>query len=58
VNPYTADYEVNDSLNSSLQTFTHDFSTTIADVNAGIAFTFMNAGSATVCIDNVSLVAN
>jgi hypothetical protein len=28
------------------------------DNNAGIAFTFMNAGTSTVCIDNVSLVAN
>jgi hypothetical protein len=32
--------------------------TTNADVNAGIAFTFMNAGAGTVCIDNVTLVAN
>ena len=25
--------------------------------NAGIAFTFMNAGNSTVCIDNVTLAA-
>jgi hypothetical protein len=58
VTPYTADFEGNDSVGSSLQTFTHTFMPTATDSNAGIAFTFMNAGSATVCIDNVTLAPN
>jgi hypothetical protein len=56
VSPYTADYEGNSSVNSSPQTFTHMF--TANDNNAGIAFTFMNAGTSTVCLDNVTLVQN
>jgi len=58
VQPYTADFEGNDNLGSSLQTFTHTFMPSNTDNNAGIAFTFMNAGSSTVCIDNVTLSAN
>ena len=56
VSPYGADYEGNSSVSSSLQTFTHMF--TANDSNAGIAFTFMNAGTSTVCLDNVTLVSN
>ena len=56
VSPYGADYEGNSSVSSSLQTFTHMF--TANDNNAGIAFTFMNAGTSTVCLDNVALVSN
>ena len=58
VPPYTADFEGNNSLNSSLQTFTHTFTSPNNDVNTGLAFTFSNAGTSTVCIDNVTLVAN
>lgn len=56
VSPYGADYEGNSSINSSLQTYTHMFTAT--DNNAGIAFTFMNAGTSTVCLDNITLVQN
>jgi len=56
VSPYGADYEGNSSVSSSLLTFTHMF--TANDNNAGIAFTFMNAGTSTVCLDNVTLVSN
>jgi len=54
--PYTADYEGNSSINSGPQTYTHTF--TANDNNAGIAFTFMNAGTSTVCLDNIVLVQN
>jgi hypothetical protein len=56
VSPYGADYEGNSSISNSLQTYTHMFTAT--DNNAGIAFTFMNAGSSTVCLDNITLVQN
>jgi hypothetical protein len=56
VSPYSADYEGNSSISSGLQTYTHNF--TANDNNAGIAFTFMNAGTSTVCLDNVALVQN
>jgi hypothetical protein len=58
VSPYTTDFQGNDGLNSSLQTFTHTFTSPNNDMNTGLAFTFSNAGTATVCIDNVTLVAN
>ena len=58
VPPYTADFEGNNAINSSLQTFTHTFTSPNNDSNTGIAFTFANAGTSTVCIDNVTLVAN
>jgi hypothetical protein len=56
VSPYGSDFESNDGVGNSLQTFTHTF--TANDDNAGLAFTFMNAGTSTVCIDNVTLTAN
>jgi hypothetical protein len=56
VSPYSADYEGNSAVSSSPQTFTHMF--TANDNNAGIAFTFMNAGTSTVCLDNIALVSN
>jgi hypothetical protein len=58
VPPYTADFEGNNAINSNLQTFTQTFTSPNNDINTGIAFTFANAGSSTVCIDNVTLVAN
>ena len=56
VSPYGADYEGNSSISNSPQTYTHMFTTT--DNNAGLAFTFMNAGTSTVCLDNIALVQN
>jgi hypothetical protein len=49
-------FTANHNVGSSLQTFTDNFTPT-SNENAGIAFTFMNAGSSTVCIDNVTLAA-
>lgn len=56
VSPYAADYEGNSAVNSSPQTYTHTF--TANDNNAGIAFTFMNAGTSTICLDDITLVSN
>jgi hypothetical protein len=56
VSPYNADYEGNSSVTSSPQTFTHMF--TANDNNAGVAFTFVNAGTSTVCLDNIALGSN
>ncbi len=58
VAPYTTDFQGSNGLNSSLQTFTHTFTSPNNDTNTGLAFTFSNAGTGTVCIDNVTLVAN
>jgi hypothetical protein len=49
----------NDTIGTSLQTFTHMFSLTSADSQAGVAFLISaGAGTSTVCVDNVSLAAN
>jgi hypothetical protein len=56
VDPFGPDFEANDGVSSSLQTFTHTF--TANDGNAGLAFSFMNAGTSTVCLDNVTLTTN
>ena len=48
----------NDNLQSGLMTFTHMFTLTSADPQAGLAFLFSAGSSSTVCIDNVSLTAN
>ena len=59
VQPYTSDYETNETLNSGLQTFNHTFTPSNGtDQNMGIAFTFTGAGNSTVCLDNVSIVQN
>ncbi len=59
VQPYTSDYETNETLNSGLQTFNHMFTPSNGtDQNMGIAFTFNGAGNATVCLDDVSIVPN
>ena len=55
--PFGDIYTADDNLGSSLQTFTHNFTPTASN-SAGLAFTFSNAGSATVCIDNVTLSEN
>ena len=59
VQPYTSDYETNETLNSGLQTFNHMFTPSNGtDQNMGIAFTFMGASNSTVCLDNVSIAPN
>ena len=55
--PFNAIHESDHGISSSPQTFTDNFTPT-ANNNAGLAFYFMNAGTSTVCIDNVTLVAN
>jgi hypothetical protein len=49
----------NDTIGTGLQTFTHMFSLTSADSQAGVAFLIsVGTGTSTVCVDNVSLTAN
>ena len=55
--PFGDIYTADDTLGNSLQTFTHNFTPTASN-SAGLAFTFSGAGSATVCIDTVTLTAN
>jgi len=55
--PFNAIHESDHGISSSPQTFTDNFTPTASN-NAGLAFYFMNAGTSTVCIDNVTLVAN
>src|SRR5262249_31478831 len=62
VSPYTPDFQTqpnDDAVGSTMQTFTHDFSTATGDANTGLAFTVGSAsGTTTVCIDNVTLTKN
>jgi hypothetical protein len=55
--PYDPIFQMDHGVSGSLQTFTDNF-TPSASNSAGLAFTFANAGTSTVCIDNVSLTAN
>jgi len=62
VDPYTADFPtgsaVTDPVSTMVQTFTHNFTTTMTDAQAGVAFTVApgnNGGMTTVCFDDVSL---
>ena len=49
----------NDTIGTGLQTFTHMFTLTAADAQAGLAFLIsVSTGTSTVCLDNVSLTAN
>lgn len=49
----------NDTIGTGLQTFTHMFTLTSGDAQAGLAFLIsVSTGTSTVCIDNVSLTAN
>jgi hypothetical protein len=58
VQPYTSDYEVDDTLNNTMRTFTHTFMPMNGtDNNMGLAITVPNGTSATVCIDDLSVVA-
>jgi hypothetical protein len=59
VSPYNVDYPANnDTPGAGLTTFTHNFTLTTADPQAGVAFVVAtSAGSPTVCVDNVSLTA-
>jgi hypothetical protein len=57
VQPYTSDYEVDDTLNNNAKTFMHTFMPMNGtDTNMGIAITVPNGTNGTVCIDDVSLV--
>jgi len=57
VQPYTSDYEVDDTLNNTVKTFTHTFTPMNGtDNNMGIAITVPNGTNATVCIDDISIV--
>ena len=57
VQPYTSDYEVDDTLNNTMRPFTHTFKPMNGtDSNMGIAITVPNGTNATVCIDDVSIV--
>jgi hypothetical protein len=57
---YPVDSDVgNDNIQNGSQTFTHMFSITTADPQAGVAFLISASnGNPTVCVDNVSLTAN
>ena len=49
----------NDTIGTGLQTFTHMFTLTSADPQAGAAFLIsVSTGTSTVCVDNVSLTAD
>jgi hypothetical protein len=57
VQPYTSDYEVDETLNNNVKTFTHMFMPMNGtDNNMGIAITVPNGTNGTVCIDDVSMV--
>jgi hypothetical protein len=64
VSPYTQDYPSNgqpigDNPSNNMQTFTHMFSVTNGDSQAGLAFVLSAGnGSPKVCIDNVSVTQN
>jgi len=62
VDPYTADFPtgsgVTEQLTTALQSFTHMFTTTATDKQAGLAFNIApsgTSGTSTVCFDDVSL---
>jgi hypothetical protein len=62
VSPYTADFPtgdaVTDPVSTALQSFTHTFTTTMMDAQAGLAFSVApgnNGGMTTVCFDDVAL---
>jgi hypothetical protein len=58
VQPYTSDYEVDETLNNTMRTFTHTFMPMNGtDANMGIAITVPSGSNATVCVDDVSIVA-
>jgi hypothetical protein len=57
VQPYTSDYEVDDTLNTMTKTFMHTFMPMNgSDANTGIAITVPNGTNGTVCVDDVSIV--
>ena len=57
VQPFTSDYEVDETLNNNLRTFTHTFMPMNGtDNDMGIAITVPSGTNATVCIDDVSIV--
>ena len=65
VDPYTADFPtgnaITDPVSATLQTFTHAFTTTAADSQAGLAFSVTpgsNGGMTTLCFADVALAAS
>ncbi len=60
VSPYTADFTTSlDAPSATSTDFVHTFTQTAADTGAGIGFSIeAYSASATVCLQNVSLVAN
>jgi hypothetical protein len=64
VSPYNSDLPdpkkiTCDSLSSNPTTFSHTFSSAMADTTAGIAFLFStSASNVTACVGNVSIAAN
>ena len=61
VTPYTGvDFDTTfDVPTSSLQTFTHTFTPSVADAAAGVAFNLVNGTQAvSVCFDNVAVTKN
>jgi hypothetical protein len=60
VSPYGSDFTTSlDLPTTSTQQFVHTFTPTIADTGAGIGFTvYANTSTATVCFQNVTLMAN
>lgn len=62
VDPYTADFPtgnaITDQVTATLQSFTHNFTTTAMDSQAGLAFSVApgsNGGMTTVCFDDIAL---
>jgi hypothetical protein len=59
VSPYGVDHEEdNDKPGNGLQTFTHSFSVTSGDAQAGLAFVFAGNSGTMVCFDNASVTQN
>ena len=57
VQPYTSAFEVDDTLNNNMRTIPHTFKPMNGtDDNMGIALTVPNGTTATVCIDDVSMI--
>ena len=55
--PYGDIFTSDDGINSNAQTYSHTFMPASSN-SAGLAFTFVNAGTTMVCLDNVTLVQN
>jgi hypothetical protein len=57
--PYTADYEVDETVTTDMKTFTHDFTPAQNDARVGIAFDkFMGGSGNRINFDNVWINKN